>query len=144
MAKDQLPDILFPDKDEATRLELMKDNCTSTDIDLVKEFFTEEELTSMKAELSEVAIERDATEDELKEVSKGFRDKIKGMKQHEKALLKDLKNKYVASTQSVYHFADHDLGLMATYNKRGELIAQRKLRPNERQATIFEMNAKTA
>lgn len=134
------PDIMFADKDPATRLAMLNDNCTSTDTDLVKRFFTKDEIDEMKNDLSSTGIERSELEDHLKEESKILRDKIKALKATEKGLLKNLKRKFTEKTEQVFYFANQEEGIMCAYNTDGEFINSRKLLPSERQHSIFDIS----
>ena len=126
----------------AEKIELLKANCKTTEKQQIKMFFSEDDLSEMKSRLSELSIERNADEEELKELSKGLRDKIKESSGRIKGLLTYLKDKFELQLQDVYEFDDQEEGVMCTYNQDGELINTRKLRPNERQTRIINLDEK--
>jgi hypothetical protein len=135
---------LFKDKSPAERLQLLIDNCASRETQNVKVFFSEDDLAEMKSRLSEISITKDALEDDLKELSGDLRKKIKTEGAAIKGLLRYLKDKYEEQAQEVFNFDDQDAGLMLTYNKSGELLSTRKLRPDERQTSIRSLTQKAS
>lgn len=126
------------------RIEMLKANCHSTEQEQTKVFFSEDDLAEMKSRLAEESIERNSLENDLKDLSAGIRRNIKDKTSKIKSFLVLLKDKYELQMQPVYHFDDQQNGVMLTYNQEGELIGTRKLRPNERQTRIVELNQKTA
>lgn len=135
---------IYDGKTQNEKLELLKANCRTSEKQEVKVFFSEDDLAEMKSMLSESSIEREKLEDELKDLTKGLRGKIKSETKTIKGLLVYLKNKYEHQEQEVFEFDDQEQGLMLTYDSTGELINSRKLRPNEKQTTIFNINQKQA
>jgi hypothetical protein len=126
------------------KLDLLKANCKTAEKQQVKVFFSEDDLAEMKSRLSESSIERNNLEDELSDIGKGLRGKIKSETKTIKNLLLYLKNKYEYQEQEVFDFDDQESGMMLTYNCQGDLINSRKLRPNERQTSIIDFKSKTA
>lgn len=137
-------DTIYEGRPQNEKLDLLRANCKSSEFQDVKIFFSEEDLAEMKTRLSEVSIDRDAFEDELRELSKGLREKIKASTNTFKILLVHLKNKFEYQSQEVFDFDDQEQGLMLTYNNQGELINSRKLRPQEKQTRIVNLNQKSA
>jgi len=134
---------IFQDKTPSERLQLLRENAASVENQSVKVMFSEEELADMKHNLSDVSIKENELKEELKEISKDLKGKIKSEREMIKGLLTYLKNKYIMQTQEVYLMDDQDAGLMLTYNAEGMLIESRKLRPSEKQTRIKTLN-KTA
>lgn len=135
---------IYDGKPQNEKLDLLKANCKSAEKQQVKVFFSEDDLAEMKSRLSESSIERNALEDELSDIGKGLRGKIKSETKTIKGLLIYLKNKFEYQEQDVFEFDDQENGMMLTYNNQGELINSRKLRPNERQTSIIDFKSKTA
>jgi len=135
-----MKETIYDGKTPMEKIELLRANCRSSEFTQIKIYFSQDDLDEMKSNLSELCIEKDGNEDELKELSKGLRDKIKEQSGRIKALLKLLKDKYEYQTQEVFDFDDQENGLMLTYNYNGELINSRKLRPQERQTKMFNIN----
>lgn len=45
-------------------------------------------------------------------------------------------------TGTLYHIADHETGIMNTYDEQGEFISSRRMRPGERvQTKIFAVKS---
>jgi hypothetical protein len=135
---------LYEGRTPSEKLQLLTDNCASKEQQLVKVYFSEDDLAEMKSRLSEHAIQEDDLKDELKELSAGLRARIKEQSATIKGLLRYIKDKYEEQLQDVFHFDDQENGLMLTYNCEGALINSRRLRPNERQTSIRNLNNKTA
>lgn len=135
---------MYEGRPQNEKLDLLRANCKSSEFQDVKIYFSEEDLAEMRTRLSEVSIERDALEDELRELSKGIREKIKISTNTFKILLVHLKNKFEYQSQEVFNFDDQENGLMLTYNNQGELIFNRKLSPHEKQTRIVNLNQKSA
>ncbi len=124
-------------------VQMLKDNAVRTEEQMVKRFFTEEELSDMRIELTEASIERHDQQEKLKEVSKDAKDSIKGLTATVNTNLKHLKNKFVSQMEEVYLLDDQDAGIMYTYSTTGDIIESRKLLPKEKQTRIININ-KTA
>lgn len=135
---------IYDGKPQNEKLDLLRANCRGTEKMRVKVFFSEDDLAEMKSRLSDSSIERDVMEDELKDLSKGIRRRIKAETQKIKNLLVFLKDKFEYQEQEVFEFDNQEEGVMLTYDFQGELIGSRKLRPNERQTSIINFNQKTA
>ena len=56
-----------------------------------------------------------------------------------KTLLTEIKTKQTTVDGTLYHMANHEEGWMETYDHDGMLIATRRLRPEEKQGTIFSL-----
>jgi len=136
-------DELFQDKTPEQRIKMLEANAVRVETENIKRFFTEEELSEMKNNLSDLSIEKNDKEEELKAISKDLREKIKGFSAEIKSTLKNLKNKSYVSTETVYLMDDQEKGIMFTYDQNGLLIGQRKLRPEEKQTRIVDFT-KTA
>jgi hypothetical protein len=139
-----MEELLYDGKTRAEKIELLKANCLQKEDSRLKFFFSEDDIDEMKSRLAEESIEREQNEDELRQISKATRTKIKENTRRIKELLVFLKDKFEYRTEEIYHFDDQQEGLMLTYNGDGELIATRKLRPSEKQTRIFDINQKTA
>lgn len=128
------------DKTPEQKIQFLRDNAMQVEKQNVKVMFSEEELSEMKSNLSEISIEENELKEELKDISKDLKDKIKSKRENIKGLLKYLKDKYILQNQEVYLIDDQENGLMLTYNQEGMIIESRKLRANERQTRIKNLN----
>jgi hypothetical protein len=139
-----MKETIYEGRTQSEKIELLKANCLHSEFQQVKIFFSEDDLNEMKSRLSEHCISKSGYEDELKDVGKDLRNKIKEQNETIRMLLQFLKDKFEYQTQEVFDFDDQENGMMLTYNVQGELISSRKLRPQERQTKIFNLNNKTA
>jgi len=128
------------DKTPEQKIQFLRDNAMQIEKQNVKVMFSEEELSEMKSNLSDISIEENELKDELKEISKDLKDKIKFKRENIKGLLKYLKDKHRLENQEVYLIDDQDNGLMITYNQDGDVIESRKLRQSEKQTRIKNLN----
>jgi hypothetical protein len=134
--------LIFQEYDSEKRKEMLKDNCDEaiSNYSYVKKF-SSEKIEELKDELSEVSIEQDNKEEELKELSKGLKEEIKPLKEQKKRLLKNLREKSEMINETVFVLKDD--ANYNVYNSEGELLETRKLKPNEIQKTIFQQIRKT-
>lgn len=105
--------------------------------------FTEEELTEMKSELSEVDINLNDLEEEKKAVTAEINERIKPVKDARSILLKQLKDKYFENMETVYDIDDQEEGMMHTFDHSGKLLGSRRLTPKERQTSIRNLSTGT-
>lgn len=61
------------------------------------------------------------------------------MKQTNKRLLTEIKTKQTDVDGTLFHMANHDDGMMEIYDQDGDLVSSRRLRPEEKQGTIFSL-----
>lgn len=100
---------------------------------------SKEELDKRRMEFSQQAIEIARKQDELKSIKETFAADLKPMVTAYRETLQEIKSQQVMVTETVYHLADYDDGMMCTYNKQGELIMTRKLTAEEGQMRITNM-----
>lgn len=101
--------------------------------------FSEEELTEKKAVLSEVSLVINDLEVEKKEVTAEINIRLKPEKEKLAGLLKDIRNKYYENDETVFDIADHEEGVMETFDYNGNLLASRRLTPKEKQIKTFNI-----
>lgn len=63
----------------------------------------------------------------------------KPLKAESGALLQTLKTKTEEIDGVIYHIDDQDAGMMNTYDEEGILLSSRRLRPDEKQSSIFSI-----
>ena len=68
-----------------------------------------------------------------------FKLKMDPLKTLNKTLLTEIKTKQSTCDGILYHMANHDEGFMETYDGEGYLISTRRLRPDEKQGSIFSL-----
>lgn len=98
---------------------------------------TPEELDVKREELSEAAIILSDIQQEMKRATAEFKERMKPVKESLSCLISEVKTKQVECEGLVYHLANHELGMMESYDEKGELIGSRRLRPEEKQPNLF-------
>jgi predicted RNase H-like nuclease (RuvC/YqgF family) len=131
------PNFIFQDvEDLGSRLDLIRDNCD----EVIPKYsymrkFTDEEIDEYKSNLSDDSVEIDTLKDELEDIKKDYKAKMKPKEKRLKFLLKCLREKAISATEECYAMKNETH--YCIYNSQGELIFSRLLRPAEKQKTIF-------
>lgn len=92
-----------------------------------------EKLTDNFIKLSDLEAEKKEFIDEIKAKAKPYNEENTGLMQEVR-----MKSKKVDGL--LYHIDDQDAGMMHTYTEDGQLHASRRLRPDEKQSTIFSIS----
>lgn len=121
----------------ADRIDALRD--TADKIEQTRYFrkLTPEELDIKREELSETAIKLSDIQNEMKETNDKFKERMKPLKDSLTGLIYEVKTKQAECEGIVYHLANHDTGMMESYDDKGDLIGSRRLRPEERQSNLF-------
>lgn len=131
--------VLFPEMPPEKRAEMLNENCDAIEKKGFTRRFTDEEISSMKTDLSEVHITINDIEIEKKSVTEVFNSKLKPLKNTSSVLLMKLKNKAEYVSEDCFKFIDQESGYVGYYNCDGDLIESRPIRETERQKTIFNI-----
>lgn len=134
----------MPDVSPKERIMLLQENASKVEQTTYQKQLTPEELIERRENLSDVCIKLDQAEDEFQEVKDDHKARMTPMKTLRKGLLTQIKTKQTSVTGVLYHLANHDDGMMETYDSDGFLIESRRLRPEEKQGTMFKMMGKVA
>lgn len=121
------------------RTMLMQENAAKVEQTTYHRVLSPEELADRREDLADNCIKLNQKEDELKEVKDSFKLEMDPLKNKNKVLLTEIKTKQTTVDGTLYHMANHDEGFMETYDNDGYLISTRRLRPDERQGTIFSL-----
>lgn len=127
----------MPEMDPAQRLQLLKDNCDSREETTYYKDLTPDMLDIKRESLSENLIKLAEWEDELNQVKDAHKIKSKPLKEENKGLLLEVKTRKQMIKGMLYNIADHEQGIMETYDEQGEFVSSRRLRPDERQQKMF-------
>lgn len=73
----------------------------------------------------------------MKDVTDVFKEKMKPLKECLSCLIGEVKTKQAECEGIVYHLANHETGMMESYDDKGELIGTRRFRPEEKQSNLF-------
>lgn len=127
-----MPEIIDP----VEKLRLLRDNCDDYEETRYVKPLSQEELDIKRESLADNCIEFTRLEDELKEVKTGFKTKMDPIKDENKILCQQIKTRQEETAGKLFHFNNHDDAMRYTYDESGELVASRRLRPDEKQKRI--------
>lgn len=127
---------LFKDVPLKDRAEMLEANAEKVEPMTYAKPLTPEELEKERMNFSQHAIEIAQKQEKLKEITDQYKAEIKPLAEQYRTTLQMIKSKQRLVTEQVYHLADHEEGLMGTYNSMGELISSRRLTPEENQISI--------
>ncbi|WP_407522598.1 hypothetical protein PDL71_15265 [Lacibacter sp. MH-610] len=130
----------MPELSQKERYVLMQENASKVEQTTYQKTLTPEELAARREDLADNCIRLNKFEDELKEVKDDFKLKMDPLKTINKTLLTEIKTKQTEVTGTLFHMANHDDGMMETYDSDGFLVGSRRLRPEEKQGTIFSLS----
>jgi len=133
----------MPDLSVKERLMVMQENAAKVEQTSYQKTLSPDELAARREDLADNCIKLNQFEDELKEVKDDFKVKMDPLKQTNKTLLTEIKTKQSTVDGTLFHMANHEDGMMETYDNDGVLISSRRLRPEEKQGSIFSLG-KTA
>lgn len=134
---------LFQDVPEEKRAQMLADNADSIEeIGYMKQF-TEEEILSMKDDLAEVSIDINEIEIEKKEVAAEFKHRLEPLTDQKKLILTKIKEKAEFVKEECYKFPDQENSMVTYYNKLGQIVESRRMRPDEKQLKMFTLKTGT-
>jgi len=93
-----------------------------------------------REQLTENAIKLSEFEDEKKEAMQEFKLKMDPLSKENKSLLTEIKTRQAKVEGTLYHMANHEDAMMETYDENGEMVASRRLRPDEKRQNLFALN----
>jgi hypothetical protein len=131
--KDFMPEIT----DLKQRLQLLKDNCDSSEETTYFKEITQEGLDVTREILSDNLVKLSEWEDELNETKKLHKAKADPLKEQNKGFISEIKTRKQQVTGILYHIADHENSVMETYDEQGEFVSSRRLRPEEKSKIPF-------
>lgn len=129
----------MPEMDPAQRIQLLKETCDHSEETTYYKDLTPEELDVKREELSENLIKISEFDDVLDEAKTVYKSKANPLKLENKELLTEVKTRKSKVDGILFHCANHQDGVMDTYNENGEYIGNRRLRPDEKQAKLFQV-----
>lgn len=127
---------IYQDLATAEREEMLSAMCLRPEEQPVKKHFSEQEIIVMRRQLAENHIVIKKAGETLNEAKKIYNDAVSNPIKDNTYILQNLRAGYVEVNQQVYLFDDQENSMMNTYDCTGELIASRRLLPEERQQRI--------
>lgn len=133
----------FADIPAEQRLQVLIDNCDERREEKYMKDLSRDELEIRLQKVAENCIKVNDLEEELKEVKSDFKRRIDPLKNDNKELLTEIKNKKAEFTGLLFDFMED--GWMNTYDKDGDLVSSRKLNEKEKaqQAKLFVAHSMT-
>lgn len=133
---------LFKDETPNQRKQMLEDNCLRKETTEVEHSFTPDEKEEMKNEFSELSINIDGYNDELKKARKKHREKTTAIKEEAQLLITKLRVGSEKREKELYLMPDYENSIMEFYDESGAFVSSRKMKPNEKQLTIASKMAK--
>lgn len=129
----------MPEATAKDRLMILQESAAKIEQTTYQKTLSADELAARREDLADDCIKLNQFEDELKEVKDDFKTKMDPLKAANKIRLTEIKTKQTSVDGTLFHLANYDEGMMETYDNEGFLISSRRLRPEEKQGTIFSM-----
>lgn len=129
----------MPEATAKDRLMILQESAAKIEQTTYQKTLSADELAARREDLADDCIKLNQFEDELKEVKDDFKTKMDPLKAANKIRLTEIKTKQTSVDGTLFHIANYDEGMMETYDNEGFLISSRRLRPEEKQGTIFSM-----
>jgi hypothetical protein len=105
---------------------------------------TPEELAFFKDQVSELCINEDQINDELKDVKKTFKARLEPIVQEKRNYLRNIRFKSQEREGRLYLIQDFETEMIHKVDQDGNIIHSRKMLPEERQKWAFAINQKSA
>ena len=131
--------LLAQDYGPKERKQFLRDNCDAVEELGYQKPLTEDQLTTLKEELTETSIKIADVTAAKQEAARMYAEELKPLMKKQAESVEALKNRSEFKNEDCYKFIDHEAGEVGYYNEEGVLVYQRGILPNERQKTIFEM-----
>lgn len=129
----------MPESTPKERLMIMQENAAKVEQTTYQKALTPDELAARREDLADDCIKLNQFEDELKEIKDDFKDKMDPLKLANKKRLTEIKTKQTTVDGTLFHMANHTDSVMETYDGEGMFVSSRRLRPEEKQGTIFNL-----
>lgn len=122
----------MPELDPKERLKILRDNHESEHTTYYKQL-TQEEMDQRREELADNSIQHFELSEELKKVKTSYKEKMEPLIRNNHQLMQEIKTGQAEVDGEIFFVPDYDTRMMETYNSDGELIASRRLKPDEQQ-----------
>lgn len=106
--------------------------------------FTQDEVDAAKDGYTDMQIELGDAEEQFKDYTKDFREKLKSLKTRNKTMLQNIRQGGYTASGITYFIADQENSKMLQVDADGNIVSQRRLRPDEKQINSFTVTLKKA
>ena len=125
----------------AQRANILRDTCYKVcENEIYTRQLESEEVDEMKTELFENVQKTQSLAEELKGISKDFKERIKILDAEKSELIRAIQFEAVSQQGTLYAVDYQEEGMMAYYDPNGTLVSSRPLAPEERQTSILTIN----
>lgn len=131
--------VFLPEATPENRLLILQQNADEIEETTYFKTLTPDELDVKREQLTDNCISLSQFEDIKKDFLSDMKIKTDPLIKANKYLLIEIKNRHAEVKGRVFHMANYEAGYMESFNEAGELIASRRLRPDEKQPTIFNI-----
>ncbi|ROI05486.1 hypothetical protein EGI16_03615 [Chryseobacterium sp. G0240] len=128
-------------KDRADNLQAM---AHSTEETKYFKALTQEELDLKRETLTDNEIKLSRLEIEKKNFVADIKKKVDPIIKEKSSLISAIETRHEEIEGVLYHVDDQDEGLMYSFDANGEFISSRRLKPDERLGSMFNINQKQA
>lgn len=129
--------VFMPEAAPEERMRVLRDTADKMEETSYERELSADELDAKREQFVDNSIQVSNLEDELNEQKAKYKNEIDPIKLKNKTLQQEVKTKKTKVKGTLYHLANHEDGMMETYDHSGELISSRRLRPDERQARLY-------
>lgn len=133
--------MFMPEVSEQERISILQTNADKIEKAFYQKNLTEDEKLERKETLYKNSLELSDLKEQKKKTDADFKEKIDPLKEDNQLILNELRTGQVAVSGNLYLIANHQSGQMESFDSKGELIASRRLFPDEKQ---LRMNSLTA
>lgn len=127
-----MPKIFMPDETPESRLNILRNHADKVEETTYDRELTQDEVDAKCQLFVNNSIQVSTLEDEINEQKAKFKLKIDPLKLVNNTLQYEIKTKKRKVKGTLFHMANHESGFMETYDQAGELIATRRLQPEEK------------
>lgn len=125
------------------REQILRDSCDQILERSYTKHFSQEKMDSKRAEIANVLIQINELEEELTQIRTDYKNRIKPLVERMGMIRDEIKAGGEWVKTDCYRFTDPDTGTTAIYSPEGYKLEERKMTPEERQRTMFQITRKT-
>lgn len=129
----------MPELPPQQRKQLLIDNCDHHEETSYMKDLDQDEINDRMGNLSKNLIAISKQDDILDEHKEAHKSVTKPLKLTNAKLLDEIKNRKTEVDGTLFYIADHENGIMEVYDENGEFQHSRRLRPEEKQAKLFQV-----
>lgn len=126
----------LPDYPEADRLQILKDSSDHIESTTYYRDLSEHDIDIKNESFVGNSIEISKHDGELSKAKLIHKMNTKPLEAANEILLEEISTRKEKVNGHLFSIADHESGLMNTYDEKGEFISSRRLRPDERQTRM--------